>query len=113
MSYSIHEFRDVASHKDLPEPVVSGLETCIASAFGGGISQQDARDHMAGEQVLVAQVDIDGVPVVKGFSATSIVSRSVPDSASWSQSQPIESARDISATSRKCAASRWSATSRS
>jgi hypothetical protein len=74
MSYEVHEFHDVTSHVDLPDHVVSGLETCIASAFGGGITQDDAREHMAGQQVLVANANLDGTYVVKGFSSTTITS---------------------------------------
>jgi hypothetical protein len=74
MRYEIREFRDITSYQDLPEPLVSGLETCIFSAFGGGITQEDARAHMAGQQVLVASVELNGISIIKGFSSTTIIS---------------------------------------
>lgn len=74
MIYEIRAFNTISSHEDLPDHVVSGLETCIASAFGGCITQEDAREHMAGEQVLVVGAELNDTYVVKGFSSTSITS---------------------------------------
>lgn len=74
MHYEIQQYRNITSHEDLPAHVVLGVETCVASAFGGGITTEDARHHMAGQQILVASASsaAEGLYVVKGFSSTSI-----------------------------------------
>lgn len=71
MSYTIHEFNNIDSHAQLPEEFVPGIEECVKSAFGGNITQEDARGHMQGQQILVAENKDVGVI---GFTSTTVIS---------------------------------------
>ncbi|HEV2403211.1 MAG TPA: hypothetical protein VGS08_03340 [Candidatus Saccharimonadales bacterium] len=72
MSYNIQEFRDVTTYDQLGD-LVPGLEACITSAFGGTITEEDARYHMAGQQVLVATMNPSEKMVI-GFASASVIS---------------------------------------
>jgi hypothetical protein len=67
MNYRIEEFRQVETHEDLPEHIVPGIEQCVSKAFGGGITPEDARAHMSGTQILVAQPPEDNQVI--GFTS--------------------------------------------
>ena len=74
-SYRFEEFRNIADYSELPSGVVDKLRICIASAFGGTITEEDASNHISGDQLLVlSKVDVDEVPSILAFSSTSMVS---------------------------------------
>ena len=69
----VKEFREVSSHTDLPQEYLDGLSRCVQSAFGGGVTEEDALSHMHGDQVLIGfdRNDDDQLEIV-GFSATKL-----------------------------------------
>lgn len=67
----IVELYDIKSSDDLPQVYIEGLRQCIESAFGGGITNEDALNHMQGDQLLLG-VESSGSSNVVGFSATNI-----------------------------------------
>lgn len=70
MNRIIQEYNNVETHRQLPPELVQGIEECIDSAFGGSITQEDARQHMSGDQLLLA---ISGdEKKVQGFSASKL-----------------------------------------
>lgn len=71
-NFGIIELRNVEASSDLPSEYVSGLSACIESAFGGGITDEDALDHMRGDQVLIGISNNSTQSQVAGFSATTI-----------------------------------------
>lgn len=71
----ILEYKNVKQLSDLPEDLPSNISECVQEAFGGTIGDEDAKEHMLGDQVLVAKEDIDTSRVV-GFSSTSILAPS-------------------------------------
>lgn len=61
------ELRNVSHYTELDEAIQQGIRGCIDSAFGGTITDEDALDHMRGDQLLVARDE----HTVVAFSSTS------------------------------------------
>lgn len=64
------EFRSVKSYEELPEEYQLGIRECIRSAFGNTITDDDAYDHMTGDQLLIAVENDD----VVSFTSTNVTS---------------------------------------
>lgn len=79
-SYYIKEHRNITDAAQLPPDERDGIERCVTTGFGGGVTAADALRHSLGDQVLVAHAAKTGE--VAGFSSTSIISprRQFPDS---------------------------------
>lgn len=73
MNRQIHVYRGIQTYEQIPTEVTGGIEDCITSAFDGNITKEDARQHMTGDQVLVATSEHDQTDV-HGFSAAKIIS---------------------------------------
>ena len=54
MNIAIQEFNNIRKYLQLPPHVVAGIGACVNSAFGGRVTELDARNHMAGDQILIA-----------------------------------------------------------
>lgn len=72
MIYEIYEFENILNHNDLPPNTVPAIGDCVNSAFGGRITQEDALEHMSGDQILIATDRVNGFNHVHAFSATKI-----------------------------------------
>lgn len=70
-NFEVIEFQNIESGLELPSEYVSGLGACIESAFGGGVTDEDALGHMWGDQILIG-VSKDTQSQIAGFSATTI-----------------------------------------
>lgn len=62
------ELRNVSHHSELDEGIQQGIRGCVDSAFGGTITEEDALEHMCGDQLLLVR-DEDSVIA---FSSTSV-----------------------------------------
>jgi hypothetical protein len=71
-NFEIVRFDNVENYTQLPADIAQGIGRAVNSAFGGTVTEEDAREHMAGDQVLVA-IDA-GAGVVAGFTSTTITS---------------------------------------
>lgn len=72
--FSIEAYEGIQNYQQLPGEVVDGVAQAIGSAFDGNIKPEDAREHMAGGQVLVARFskEAHSSGVVAGFTSSTI-----------------------------------------
>ncbi|NCU37546.1 hypothetical protein EOL96_00560 [Candidatus Saccharibacteria bacterium] len=76
--YIFEEYRNIGGPDELPDTEVTGIQRCIRTGFSGGIRDDDAREHMLGDQIIVVRDPSfvspeDGTSVV-GFTSTLIAS---------------------------------------
>lgn len=72
-SYSVSEYREIKTHRDLPPEIVKGIGACCLSAFGDHMDEDDIINHMSGDLIITIH-DADQDNQVVAFGAASLLS---------------------------------------
>lgn len=72
-SYSVSEYKEIRTHKDLPVDVVRGIGACCMRAFGDQMDEDDIINHTSGDLIITVH-DADQDDQVVAFGAASLIS---------------------------------------